>query len=142
MSRIIFISQFPAEMRYQNWFITEFEKEFKNHFDDVIVLGEMINKSYDIKYSKEFSPVNLSIEYELNQIKEYMNLELVDDDILFLADLSFPGLFTNVLHHKKPKKCFVYCHASSKNNYDYAFVTVYNRSFYYFYFYYRIDNKK
>jgi len=46
-------------------------------------------------------------------------LELRDDDILFLADLSFPGLFGNVLHHKECSKMFAFCHATSANSYDY-----------------------
>lgn len=119
MNRIIFIPAFPTPMRYQSWFITEFEKEFKKYFDEVIVLGKNYEKVKEVEYGRIFSPIDLSIKYELSQIEEYMNLELCDNDVLFLADLSFPGFFTNVLHHKRTFKCFAYCHATSRNNYDY-----------------------
>ena len=119
MSRLIYVPQFPTPMRYPEWHINEFEYEFKKHFDEVIVLGKNKLENVNVEYGRIFSPIELSIEYELNQIKEYMELELCDDDILYLADISFPGLFANILHHKKPKKCYSYCHATSKNNYDY-----------------------
>jgi len=48
-----------------------------------------------------------------------LNMKIYNDDILFLADLSFPGFFTNVLYHKPIKNCYVFCHGTSKNNYDY-----------------------
>jgi hypothetical protein len=36
-----------------------------------------------------------------------------------MSDLSFPGLFGNVLFHKRPERCFAYCHATSLNTLDY-----------------------
>jgi len=119
MNRLIFIPQYPAKMRYQEWFIKEFEKEFKNHFDVVITLGGQPKDLNQTKYGNIFSPIEKSIKYELQQIEEYMNLDLQNGDTLFLNDLSFPGFFANALHHKKPSKCFAYCHATSLNNYDY-----------------------
>jgi hypothetical protein len=46
-------------------------------------------------------------------------MNIKEDDILFLADISFPGFFSSALYHKKPKKCFAFCHATSKNTLDY-----------------------
>jgi hypothetical protein len=66
-----------------------------------------------------FSSWKTSSIFEQVQISEYMNLDLKDDDILFMSDLSFPGLFSNILYHKKPKRCFAYCHATSLNSHDY-----------------------
>jgi len=66
-----------------------------------------------------FSPIDTSIEFETCQINDYMGLTLRDDDTLFLADLSFPGLFCNVLYHKPCPKMFAFCHATSMNAYDY-----------------------
>ena len=107
MSRIIYVPQYPAPMRYQEWFITKFEKEFKKYFDEVIVLGKNFIEVRNVKYGKIFSPIDVSINYELQQIEEYLKLDIYNDDVLFLADLSFPGFFANVLHHRKPEKCFV-----------------------------------
>ena len=120
--RIIYIPQYPAPMRYPEWHISEFKKEFKKHFDEVIILGDTtktLTKDEHLKYGNIFSPIELSIQYELNQMQEYIELGIKNDDVLYLADLSFPGFFSNILHHKKPHKCYAYCHATSINNYDY-----------------------
>ena len=123
MSRIIFVPQLPVKNRYPEFWLTEFVKNFKESFDEVIVLGEsyipMILKNNDRKQDM-FSGINSSIEFELCQISDYLKLDIdIDNDILFLSDLSFPGFFSNVLYHKKPSKIFAYCHATSKNNLDY-----------------------
>lgn len=137
MGRLIFVPQYPAKMRYQEWWLSEFSKNFWNHYDNVIVLG--IRTHFGIKdqpYSSKvydenswndalksdaqmFSPIDASIKFETEQIQEYLDLELKLDDTLFMADLSFPGFFANVLHHKKPRKCFAFCHATSLNTGDY-----------------------
>jgi hypothetical protein len=69
--------------------------------------------------AKNFSSAELSIKFETEQIKEYMQLDITESDILFHADLSYPGLFHHVLFHKRPSHCFCFCHATSKNNLDY-----------------------
>jgi len=121
--RIIFVPQLPVLMRYSEWWISEFEEHFRNHFDSVVVLGKnILSESNVLAFSdslETFSNTQLAVRFEMEQIKEFMELELQDDDILFLADLSFPGFFTNILYHKRPKKCFAFCHATSKNRYDY-----------------------
>lgn len=117
--RMIFVPQYPTKMRYQEWWFEEFQKQFAKHFDEVRTL---IGNPYTSRTRGEaemFSPVNPSIRFELSQIDEYLDLYIRSDDILFLADTSFPGFFANVLHHKKPEKCFAFCHATSLNNYDY-----------------------
>jgi len=123
MSRIIFVPQLPVQMRYSEWWISEFEEHLRGHFDSVIVLGKYILGASSVLAFKDslgtFSNTQLAIRFEMEQIQEFMELELQDDDTLFLADLSFPGFFANVLYHKRPKKCFAFCHATSKNRYDY-----------------------
>lgn len=119
--RIIFVPQFPSEMRYQEWWYTEFPKQFEAHGFEVLTLGE---KYLDvIKHRRStldmFSPINQAIEFETEQIREYMLLDIRDDDILFLADLSFPGFFANVLFHKQCPRMFAFCHATSLNYADY-----------------------
>jgi hypothetical protein len=118
MSRIIFIPQYPTPMRYQEWWINELPKQFTKFGFDVYTLGD---EKMKVKRgnTEMFSPINAAIEFECSQIDEYMNLELRDDDILFVADISFPGFFMNVLYHKRPSKIFSFCHATSINKFDY-----------------------
>ena len=121
MSRIIFVPQYPTKMRYQEWWFWKFPEELRKAGFYVLTLGE----DYALQLEAEtgdlemFSPIDKAIDFETAQINEYMNLELQEDDILFLADISFPGFFTGALYHKKPKRCFAFCHATSKNNLDY-----------------------
>jgi hypothetical protein len=120
--RVIFIPQFPSNMRYQEWWFVEIPFQLRKAGLDVHVLGQyytfdknVLNKST----SDMFAPIKKAIEFETYQINEYMNLQLNNDDVLFLADTSFPGLFGHVLFHKRPDKIFGFCHATSLNHYDY-----------------------
>jgi len=108
-------------MRYQEWWWKTFPEEFEKAGFEVLVLGADHAESmiYRRGTMAMFSPVNAAIELECAQINEYMDLELRDDDILFLADLSFPGMFSNVFVHKHPKRMFAFCHATSINFKDY-----------------------
>lgn len=121
MGRLIFVPQFPTPLRYQSWWFSVFEKEFKKYFDEVVVIG----KSYcnppiiDLKDKSMFSPIEHAINFETSQITEYLNLNICHDDTLFLSDISFPGVFCNVLYHKPCPKMFAFCHATSLNKYDY-----------------------
>ena len=119
--RIIFVPQFPSELRYSEWWFTEFPLQFRLRGHEVIVLGhryatDLINRKSE---AHMFFPVENTIKFECEQIKEYTDLTLKNDDILFLADTSFPGLFINVLFHKRPNRMFAFCHATSINNLDY-----------------------
>lgn len=124
MQRIIFVPQYPTSMRYQEWWYWKFEREFKERDYEVHTLGkiEIMNDRLS-RVSRGnlemFSPINKAIEFECAQIKEFMELELRDDDILFLADISFPGIFSNVLFHKRTKNMYAFCHATSLNYMDY-----------------------
>lgn len=123
MSRLIFVPQFPTKMRYQELWYNDFPEQFQKYFDEVIILGKTYSDSKDFKIQRGknelFSPIKDAIRFELIQIKEYLNLKLKENDILFWTDLSFPSFFGNVLYHKKPKKCFTFCHATSLNYLDY-----------------------
>jgi len=118
MKRLIIVPQYPTKLRYQEWWWNELPKEMFNYFDDIIVLGNSIEKDNDV-LEKNFSTIGFAVELELEQVREYMHLKLQEDDVLLLNDLSFPGLFANILFHKKPNKCFAICHATSKNTLDY-----------------------
>jgi len=121
--RLIFIPQLPTKLRYTEWWIEDFKKNLKDQFSDFIVIGEKylnsyINKQIQVDNQESFNNLNKSIEFELFQIQEFMNFELQSTDILLLADISFPGLFCNILYHKRPQYCFAICHGTSKNAFD------------------------
>lgn len=120
MGRLIFVKQYPSKLRYQEFFSYLFPRKFKEQFDEVIELGsaaQLIATSHI--GTPLFSPVKESILFEQQQTEDFLNLELRTDDILFLADLSFPGFFSNVLYHKKPAYAFAFCHGTSRNAFDY-----------------------
>ncbi len=122
MNRLIYVPQFPVPLRYNFWWISMFTKEFKKEYDEIIMLGSkyLQNNNHNSDYNNEmFSPINRAIEFETEQIKDYMELNIRDDDVLFLSDISFPGIFCNVLFHKRPSKMYAFCHATSLNKYDY-----------------------
>ncbi len=111
-------------MRYQDWWFWVFDKEFREAGFDVHVLGK--DKVHEMMHRRTipgnlgmFSPIDMAIEFECAQIEEYMALKINKSDILFLSDISFPGLFCNVLFHKKPDNMFAFCHATSINKFDY-----------------------
>jgi len=122
MSRLIFVPQYPAKLRYQEWWFTEFPKQFAKHFDEVFVLGIDYLK-HEVEYSRGaesmFSPIELAVDFETQLIREYMGMQIRKDDVLFHADLSFPGFFTGALYHKPCPKMYAFCHASARNAYDY-----------------------
>ncbi len=120
MKRLIFVPQYPTPMRYPSWWIDQFPMELSSNYE-VITLGKrhLFKTRLTRTELNMFSPINNAIDFETVQINEYMNLDLHDDDTLLLADISFPGVFCNVLYHKPCPKMYAYCHATSKNKYDY-----------------------
>lgn len=117
---MIFVPQFPTKMRYQSWWLTELEKEFKKNFDEVITLGKNVLDFFEHQTEDgNFAPIDISIKFEYAQLQEFLDLKLEKNDMLFLSDLSFPGLFSNILYHKRIKNAYSFCHGTSKNSYDY-----------------------
>jgi len=121
MSRVIFVPQYPVPNRYPEWWAWKFPEEFRKAGFEVKVLGERYakNMQLDRGLQSNFSPIRKAINFELEQIHEYAAMELRNDDILFLADISFPGTFCGVLYHQHPKKMYAFCHATSANKFDY-----------------------
>jgi len=119
--RIIFVPQYPTPMRYSEWWMWKLPEEFRNAGHEVIVLGKQYADLLENRRGAldMFSPINLAINLETEQIRQYMLLDVKEDDVLFLADISFPGLFCNVLYHKECPKMFAFCHATSINKFDY-----------------------
>lgn len=121
MSRMIFVPQFPTKMRYQEFWYTELKRKFEENFSEVIVLGKSYienEKNTESDFSM-FSPIQQAINLEMAQINEFLNLKIYDDDILFMSDISFPGFFGNVFHHKRCGKMYAFVHGTSKNYLDY-----------------------
>jgi len=119
--RIIFVPQYPTPNRYQEWWFWKFPEEFRKAGFEVKVLGERYARNMERVRGVDsgFSPIQQAIDFELQQITEFHLLKLKPDDVLFLADISFPGLFCNVLYHNQPPKMFAFCHATSLNKFDY-----------------------
>jgi hypothetical protein len=119
--RIIFVPQYPTPNRYQEWWFWKFPEEFRKAGFEVLTLGERYAKYMEQARGDEelFSPVNLAIKFELEQVADFIRCDIRKDDILFLADLSFPGIFPNILFHYRPLKMFAFCHATSLNIFDY-----------------------
>lgn len=120
--RIIYVPQYPTPMRYQEWWFWKLPEEFKKAGHEVIVLGKKYTEMIESRRGAldMFSPIDAAIWLETEQVKEYMSLDLEDGDVLFLSDLSFPGIFaTTLFHHKRPRKMFAFCHATSINKGDY-----------------------
>jgi hypothetical protein len=122
MSRLILIPQYPAKLRYQEWWHRKFPIELSGYFDEVVSISGYDKDIVDAEMADagEFSSASNAIKWELNQIHKYMEMVIHEDDKILLNDLSFPGLFANVLFHKRPgnDNIFAICHATSKNEYD------------------------
>jgi hypothetical protein len=121
-TRLIIIPQYPAPLRYQEWWPQYLQAGYEKYFDEVVLLLPSFDAANSVPFRSElgsFSPAQQSVDWEVKQIEMYNNLSLRSNDVLLLCDLSFPGLFASVLYHKRPKKCFATCHATSKNRFDY-----------------------
>ena len=129
MGRIIVVPQFPSVLRYQEWWIGELAIHFRDHFDEVITLTPNVHEYKDDRDKQLFSPIKRSITFEHFQIIEFLNLLLYDDDVLFVADISYPGFFSNILYHKPFKNAFAFCHGTSKNALDYFCKNRYSKWF-------------
>jgi len=121
MTRLIYVPQYPGKMRYPEWFLPEFSDQFSASYDEVIILGKNFLSNIHRSDLEMFSPIDEAIKFELEQIDEFLDLKLSNEtDTLFLADISFPGIFSNVLYHRqKFINTFCYCHATSMNYLDY-----------------------
>ena len=122
-TNIILVPQYPVDNRYSGWYFYLFPKMFKKYFDSVRILTpfnfyRLRDDEFD---SSSFSPVDKSIAFELGQIESYMSIseKELNSSILFFCDISFPGIFANILFHRKPKHAFALCHGTSRNKYDY-----------------------
>lgn len=116
--KIIYVPQLPINMRYQEWHLQSYLKEFNNKFTTETLGLNYISNIDKIKPDEKlFSSYKNSINLELEQIKEINSIDINSKDVLFLSDISYPGFFTNILYHKNIRS-FCYCHATSLNNYD------------------------
>lgn len=116
MARLILVPQYPIHLRYSEWWYWYLKERYAAYFDEVIQLGPAVEPYLAAKGT--FSDRQAAINFECEQIKQYLSLSLEKNDVLLLCDLSFPGLFPSILLHKRPNRCFAICHATAKNRYD------------------------
>jgi|GEM_PF-1674059 len=125
MRRLFFVPQYPTNLRYQEWWFKEIPYNLSEYFDDkVVVLGSSLITNPESKLRPpsfgEFSvDPTVAMEFEMEQIKQFLLYGIGDDDYLFLSDISYPGLFANVLYHMPVKNAYAFCHATAINNLDY-----------------------
>lgn len=115
-TRLILVPQLPVKMRYQEWWATEALVHLAPHFDEVQVLGA--TTSYNPENYTAFSTSRMAVLREADQVRQYMELDLTDRDVLLHMDLSYPGIFHSVLAHKRPARSMVFCHATAQNRLD------------------------
>lgn len=118
--RLIIIPQYPARLRYQEWWPDVLSKGYATRFQEVLCL--LPDSTSQRLSTGSFSDPNAAIKFELDQIKLYMDLDIDPlKDVVLLCDLSFPGLFAQVLFHRdrRPARCYAVCHATSRNFLDY-----------------------
>lgn len=121
MGRLILVPQLPIRMRYQEWLPSVLTEGLRAYFDEIIVLGKSFvdNSLFYSSTNDIFSNIERAFHYEQQQMKEYLDIEIKKDDVLFLCDLSFPGLFSSVLMIKPIPKSYALCHATAANRYDF-----------------------
>lgn len=112
---LIIVPQYPTPLRYQEWWFNALPKGYESYFDKVIRLSP---STLPMDTSSDFLSSKAALRFEAQQIDAYLDLELTEDDILLVCDLSFPGLFPHVLLHKRPRRAFAICHATSINYLD------------------------
>ena len=118
MTRLFFVPQLPIKMRYQEWWFSQIPENLSKYFDQIIIIGKDCIPEQKSS-GGDFSNIEKAITFENDQVKQFLDYNIEDDDYLLHADISFPGFFHNVLYHKKVKNAFAFCHATSLNNYDY-----------------------
>ena len=118
MARLIIVPQYPSRMRYQEWWPKHLREGYRRYFDEVLLLMPL---NCEMQQSAaDFAPMYDATVFELRQIEMYLSLDIdTQNDVLLLCDLSFPGLFSQVLYHRRPLHNFAICHATSLNKLDY-----------------------
>jgi hypothetical protein len=120
MTRLILVPQLPIAMRYQEWFAEEIEDHLSSYFDSIIVLGDKrLNNPFYLTSGNSFSSIEHALKFEQEQMRQYLDMKLEEDDVLLLCDLSYPGIFSSVLMIKPAPRQYAICHATAANRYDF-----------------------
>lgn len=114
-NRLILVPQMPVDMRYTSWWIAELDRHLSKFYKDFVILGRTLPSHGDLRV---FAPMDLALQYELEQMEEYMKLDVTENDVLLNCDLSYPGLFHTLLFHRRPGRAVAFCHATARNRYD------------------------
>lgn len=119
--RLVIVPQYPVKMRYQEWWYYELPKNFIKYFDEVVVVSGYVDE-HKRANPDMFSPIDEAIEFEVEQVRQFKEMygkQFSGKDYLFVADISFAGMFPSILYHKRMGNAYAFCHATSKNRFDY-----------------------
>lgn len=115
-TRLILVPQLRVKMRYQEWWQEMFEKHLTGPFDVVTLTSKV--ETVNIQ-AGTFSAVDYAIHCEAEQVRQFLEMNFTEEDVLLHLDLSFPGFFHNALFHRRPARSAVFCHATALNRFDY-----------------------
>lgn len=116
--QLVIVPQLPVALRYQEWWPDALVQGLFPYFAGICVLGrhsdpvEVDNASFSLPHA--------AIRNELNQIDQWLQRTGHPDVpmVLLHCDLSYPGIFHQVLALKRPAHSAVICHASARNRFD------------------------
>jgi len=116
MDRTIWVlQQFPAKMRYSNWFGFEITKSLEKYWKAFLITPTMDGVG-DQDTSKDFQPLYESIVYELRSLHT-LHKYAKKNDVIIVLDPSFPGYVVNI-RTWFDGPIITYCHATSLNEKD------------------------
>ena len=113
--RLIVVPQLPVLMRYQEWWPRFIKANMRKHFKEVLFLGRTVPTK---ARHGSFSDHEESVANEAIQTNQILRLGIRQDDVILHCDLSYPGVFHNVLPLLPRCRRAVFCHATSLNRYD------------------------
>lgn len=109
---LYFVPQLPVKNRYQEDWLSYFMDEFKKrNVDYNMILGDQ----FPVEIKEFFTNIKASVEWELRQL-QILNNFVEDGDIIFFADVDFPGFaqpFVQTIKLRKKVKVYGYLHAGS-----------------------------
>ncbi len=120
--QLIVVPQLEMKMRYSEWWPKAMKRYFKETelFENVHILRQ--RRDFDLTLDEAtFSRGEESLYAEADQVQMYLELMKKYDPkqvTLLHCDLSWPGLFHQVLFHRKPAHAVAICHGTARNHFD------------------------
>ena len=88
MTRLFFVPQLPIKMRYQEWWFSQIPENLSKYFDQIIIIGKDCIPEQKSS-GGDFSNIEKAITFENDQVKQFLDYNIEDDDYLLHADISF-----------------------------------------------------